>query len=140
MSKGSLPLEETEKRILNIKNEISNLSALRRNALEKHDEKEHLRARIRMVEKALENCQLITNYIANFNPVIAARLQKEHRRVEEELNKMKLVNNTEAFHEWIRNSFAPMVRFSEQTAYLAATCYRSVKEGRASNYRWTRSR
>ncbi|MDG6933227.1 MAG: hypothetical protein JRN68_00870 [Nitrososphaerota archaeon] len=139
-AENSIELDALEGKIAGLKSELSELSRSRRQTLESQDMLKHIQIRAKQVEKTLDNCESISKYVAKFSPPIAAKLMSEHDRIRKELGQMRTLDNDQVFHEWIRHSFAPAVKFSEQMAYLVATCYRTTKQGRVSHYRWTLKR
>lgn len=140
MSKASPELERLEERILSLKAELSRFSRERWQAAEKGDERQNLQVRTRIAEKTLENCDWLAKYVANFSPPIATRLEMEQGRVRSEMERIKRLNNPAAFHEWVRTSLVPTVKFSEQMAYVAAASLRRAQQGQAPKYTWARRR
>ncbi len=139
MSKRASELDRLEERILILKEELSRFSRERWQAA-RGDERQNLQARTKIAEKTLENCDWLAKYVANFSLPIATRLETEDSRVRSEMERVKRLNNAAAFHEWVRTSLVPVVKFSEQTAYVAAASFRRAQQGQAPQYKWTRRR
>lgn len=132
-------LDELENRIISLKQQASIISSERRVAAVKGDEKAILQARIKLAELAIENCGLLANYVSLLCPTLAVRFTEQQKNVKNEMEKIKMVNNELAFHDWVKRSLVPFLKQSEQIAYVAATSSRSAKEGQPVQFNWARS-
>lgn len=131
-------LNELEGRIIDLKGQTSIISSERRAAAIRGDEKAVFDARVKLVEQAIENCGLLTSYVSLLVPTLAARFSEQQKDIKIEMEKIKMLNNESALHEWVKTSLVPFLRQSEQVAYVAATSSRSAKEGQPIQFNWAR--
>ena len=131
-------LNELENRIIELKKQILTTASGRRAVAAKGDERAMLQMRIKLAEQAIENCDLLVNYLSLFSPTLAARLEEQQKSIKNEIEKIKMVNNEAAFHDWVKRSLIPFLKQTEQIAYVAATSSKSTKAGVPVKFSWTK--
>ena len=131
-------LDRIEKQILDAKHELSSLSRDRRSAAVAGETKKLMAARVRLMQKTLENCALSVEYVRKFSKPIALEIGMKHERLLKEFEHIRQVDSPDAFHEWIRSNVVPVVRQSEQVASLAATIVKKSRGEKIDFHRWTK--
>ncbi|MEM0097704.1 MAG: hypothetical protein QXY52_02330 [Conexivisphaerales archaeon] len=129
-------LNKLRESIQNTKKEISSFSPERYEAVKKGNEAEHLKVRVKSVKKVLEGCKLEAQFIEYFSKPLGAKLNTDTERIERELDKVVMLNNLQAFHEWMCKSVVPTVKLTEQLTHISASVL-SNKEGKTNTYKWT---
>ena len=129
-------LHRIEKLILHAKRELSTVSRERRSAAIAGETNKLMATRVRSIQKTLENCSLLVEYVRRFNKPIAREMQKKHDGLVKEFEHIREVDSPAAFHEWIRGNIAPVLKQTEQVGSLAATIVRKSQGERINFHRW----
>ena len=127
-----------EEKILNIKHELSSISRDRRLAALAGRADKVMEARVRLMQKTLENCGMLVEYVRKFSGPIAREIEIKHRRLLREFEHIREVDSPNVFHEWIRSNAVPVVRQSEQVASLAATVMKKSRGEKLDFHRWVK--
>ncbi len=125
---------------MNVKHELSSISRDRRSAVVAGEADKIMEARVRLMQKTLENCGLLVEYVRKFSSPIAREIEIKHKRLVKEFEHIREVESPEAFHEWIRSNVVPIVRQSEQAASLAATIVKRSQGEKIDFHRWASRR
>ncbi len=133
-------LDRMEEQILDAKHELSSISRDRRSAAIAGEADKLMEARVRLMQKTLENCGLLVEYVRKFNEPIAREIELKHERLLKQFEHIRQVDSPDAFHEWIRSNVVPVVRQSEQAASLAATIVKKSRGEKIDFHRWAKKR
>ena len=125
---------------MDAKRDLSTVSRDRRSAAIAGDTNRLMATRVRSIEKTLENCGLLVDYVRRFNKPIAREMQKKHDGLAKEFVHIREVDSPAAFHEWIRGNIAPVLKQTEQAGSLAPTIVRESQGERISFHRWVEGR
>lgn len=127
-----------EEQILDVKHKLSSISRDRRTAALSGRADKVMEARVRLMQKTLENCGLLVEYVRKFSEPIAREMEIKHKRLVKEFEHIREVDSPNAFHEWIRSNAVPVVRQSEQAASLAATVVKRSRGEKIDFHRWAK--
>ncbi len=127
-----------EEQILDVKHKLSSISRDRRTAALSGRADKVMEARVRLMQKTLENCGLLVEYVRKFSEPIAREMEIKHKRLVKEFEHIREVDSPNAFHEWIRSNAVPVVRQSEQAASLAATVVKKSRGEKIDFHRWAK--
>ncbi len=125
---------------MNVKHELSSISRDRRSAAIAGERDKLMAARVKLIQKTLENCSLLVDYVQKFSKPIAREIEIKHERLLKEFEYIRQVDSPDAFHEWIRSNVVPVVRQSEQAASLAATIVKKSRGEKIDFHRWAKKR
>lgn len=128
-----------EKRIFELKTEISKSSHKSWQASIAHDKRGFVEARKKAAEVLLENCDVIAQYVGNFSPSVARSLAAQCMMVKEDYQEIRESNSADRVHSWCKRHLIPLVKSSEQAAHLVATLAEKKKSEAAGFHRWTRA-
>jgi hypothetical protein len=135
---GRGELDRMEEQILDAKHKLSSISRERRAAALAGRADRVMEARLRLMQKTLENCGLLVEYVRKFSEPIAREIEIKHKRLVKEFDHIREVESPVAFHEWIRSNVVPVVRQSEQAASLAATVAKKSRGEKIDFHRWVK--
>jgi predicted RNase H-like nuclease (RuvC/YqgF family) len=131
-------LDRMEEKILGVKAELSSISRERRLAALAGKTNDLMEARMRALQKTLENCGLLVEYVRKFSDPISREIEIKHEMLRKEFEHMREVHSPDAFHEWVRGNVVPVLKQSEQAAHLAATIIRKSRGEKIAFHRWTK--
>ncbi len=123
---------------MDVKHKLSSISRDRRTAALSGRADKVMEARVRLMQKTLENCGLLVEYVRKFSEPIAREMEIKHKRLVKEFEHIREVDSPNAFHEWIRSNAVPVVRQSEQAASLAATVVKRSRGEKIDFHRWAK--
>lgn len=125
-----------EKRIQELKNNISGLSEERWRAALAKDQNAVLKARIKASEKTLENCDEIARYLNHFSPPLSNEVKTRGQTARISLQRIRGTTNPKELHEWIKTELIPPTKMAERLAHLAATSVRKAQGEDLQFYKW----
>jgi len=131
-------LNRIEEEILNVKADLSSISRERRAAVIAGKTNDVFEARVRALQKTLENCGMLVEYVQKFSAPASREIEMKHERLLKEFENIRKVNSPDALHEWVRFNVVPVVKQSEQSAHLAATTMKRSRGETMAFHRWVR--
>src|SRR5207253_5339810 len=102
--RGRGELDRIEEQILEVKHKLSSISRDRRLAALAGRADKVMEARVRLMQKTLENCGMLVEYVRKFSGPIAREIEIKHRRLLTEFEHIREIDSSIAFHEWIRSN------------------------------------
>lgn len=127
-----------EKKIQELKNNITSISEERWRASLSKDNAAELKARVKASEKTLENCDEIARYLNNFSPPLSGEIKYREKIARSALQEIRSTTNPKEFHKWIKNELIPPTKMAERLAHLAATSLRKGQGEDLPFHKWSR--
>ena len=118
------------KRELNDLFRQANLASRAGHAAEAH------RQEVALLEKELENIQIIARYLEPICPPVARALRRWHAQMASRFLQLKDARDPTVLQRWVAQELVPHLRRSEQLAHLAATSARIRPRKAATPFVW----
>ena len=130
-------LSDIQKKILQIKQDLSKISEERWRATLSGNQDEHVKARIKAAEKALENCAWLARYVANFSAPMARQINQREEQARKAFDQVKRMRDPKLLHQWIKEQLIPSTRFAERLGHMAASANKMNRQASAGFHKWS---
>lgn len=125
-----------ERNISQLKRELSGLSEERwRAALARSDENV-FKARVRAIEKTLDNCNAIAEYISHFSAPMGREIQRRELSARKAFEKVRTTRDPKILHSWIKMELIPSTKLAERMAHMTASATKGPRGAGAHFHRW----
>ncbi len=126
-----------ERSIAQIKRDLSSLSEERWRAALARNEESVFKARVKAVEKTLDNCNAIAKYVSNFSAPVGKEIQRRELNARKTFEIIRSTNDPKILHSWIKEQLIPSTKLAERMAHMTASTSRKVQGASSDFHKWT---
>ena len=125
-----------ERNISRLKRDLSDLSEERWRASLARSEENVFKARVKSVEKTLDNCNTIGEYVSHFSGPMGNEIQRRERDARKTFETIRTTGDPKILHSWIKEQLIPSTKLAERMAHMTASTTKRVQGASSAFHKW----
>src|SRR5487761_1766246 len=125
-----------ERNISQLKRDLSNLSEERWRATLARSEENMFKARVKAVEKTLDNCNTIAKYVSYFSTPMGNEIQRRELNARKTFETIRTTRDPKMLHSWIKEHLIPSTKLAERMAHMTASTTKRVQGASSAFHKW----